>query len=200
MPRLRTRDPLELARIRVARFVDWAELHAPYGWQRHLLDIHNHEGKVTVSFRATPRYISGHDSILGLIFENDDAFVLPPGGYVTDDLVMREYKLTERHCIIFGLYAPFGNRAWTTDVLREEMVHQVALEKAWLEALTSYARPPHTPHFRLPTLGYRVDQKMKLYGLKTGITSKSDRSGLFARVRAFRKRLVSKGPEPELSH
>lgn len=131
----------ELAMMRVRRGVRWCENNAPHGWQRHLLDIQE-GGKL--SFRARPLFTSGHDSVLGLIFEHYDEFVPRGSYYVSDTPIMQHFGLTTEDCIILGFCADYDMKGIPHQ--RETQI-QFALEEAWLQALTTYARPPHSPNF-----------------------------------------------------
>ena len=129
--KLITNDPTQLTRRRVRRGVAWLQAHAPYDWERRMLDIWP-DG--TVSLR--PRVCYDNEDFLSIAFEPRSDVARPSDGYVSYATVVRHFRLEKEWLFAHGF-----------DSSPKWLIHDPesgrALERAWFEALTSYARPRH---------------------------------------------------------
>ena len=127
--KLRHRDPMEMARRRVRRGVQWLNRYAPPGWERRMFRITS-DGRAVVRARSC----RDNECHLALSFELERDLV-NPYGYVTFAAVRRVYPMRGKRAVALGF-----DPDHTFDPVGE------VLDAAWQEALFSYALPSNNPH------------------------------------------------------
>lgn len=132
MPRLQTTDPWKLAQRRVRRGVEFLAKHAPLDWERRMFHI---DGSHACIRARCDRDTECH---LALAFCVDSS-VARWDGRVTCASVAHAYGLSPGKLLALG-FDISGHQYEDPKKL-----YKVMLDEAWKVALTTYAKPKHTP-------------------------------------------------------